>query len=225
MRRIRMRIVLLQVALILGFMGSQPGFAQADPFGLYAGLGVGRSTLGNSFTVVGDPYDPTPFAQSELGLKAFFGARPIPWAAAEVEFLDFGTSRAGSEPAAIVDGINNGQFLGGSGAERAGALFGVGYLPLPAGWPEFFGKIGYARLWGRYSYTGDYNVTTPTGTAFSTVYTAQSADSRGLAFGAGVQMHLGGFGVRAEYERVDGSQNMGPREKPTLVSASAFWSF
>jgi Outer membrane protein beta-barrel domain len=224
MQQMRIRIVLLQVVLVLGFMCLQPAFAQSDPFGLYVGLGIGRSTLGNSFSVV-NPYDATPFAQSELGFKGLIGVRPIPWVGAELEYIDFGTSRAGTEAAAIVDGVNNGQFLGGSAAERAGALFAVGYLPLPPGWPEFFGKVGLARLWGRYSYTGDYNLATPAGTTYSTVYTAQTADSRGLALGAGVQVPLGGMSVRAEYERVKGSENDGLREKPTLVSASVIWSF
>jgi hypothetical protein len=219
-----MRNVVLPMILALGFECVQPAFAQSDPFGLYAGLGIGRSTLGNSI-IVANPDDTTPFAQSELGFKASIGVRPIPWVGGELEYIDFGTSRAGTEPAAIVDGVNTGQFLGGSAAERAGALFAVGYLPLPPGWPEFFGKVGFARLWGRYSYTGDYNVASTTGTTFSTVYTAQTADSRGPAFGAGVQIPLGGLSMRAEYERVDGSQNGGPREKPTLISASVIWSF
>lgn len=226
MRQMRKRTVLLPVVSVLGFLSMAPTFAQADPFGLYAGLGVGRGTLGNSFQVV-DPFDSTPFAQSELGWKVLMGARPIPWVGAELEFLDFGTSRAGTGPALIVRGKNNGQFLGGSAAERAGALFAVGYLPLPPGWPEFFGKVGFARLLGRYSYLGDENVTGPTGTTYQSVYTAQTANSRGLAFGAGVQTHIGGVGLRAEYERVDGSasQSASPREKPTLISASVFWSF
>jgi hypothetical protein len=224
MQQMRMRILLLQVVWVLGFMGLQPAFAQSDPFGLYAGVGIGRSTFGKGFFVI-NPDDATPFAQSELGFKGLIGVRPIPWVGAEFEYIDFGTSRAGSEAAAIVDGINNGQFLGGSAAERAGALFAVGYLPLPHGWPEFFGKLGWARLWGRYSYTGDYTLATPAGTTFSTVYTAQTADSRGLALGAGVQVPLGGASVRAEYERVEGSQNYGLREKPTLISASIIWLF
>jgi hypothetical protein len=223
MQQMRRQLVLLQVIVVLGIMCLQPAFGSSDPFGLYAGIGVGRSTLGNSFEVL-DPSDSTPFAQSELGGKALIGVRPIPWVGAELEYIDFGTSRAGSQPAAIVNGFNNGQFLGGSAAERAGALFAVGYLPLPPGWPEFFGKVGFARLWGTYSYTGDYNIVTPTGTIFSAVYTRQTADSRGLAFGAGVQMHLGGLALRAEYERVDGSQTDGPHEKPTIVSASVIWS-
>jgi hypothetical protein len=224
MRPMRMPIALLQVVLVLGLVAQEPALAQSDPFGLYAGLGVGRSTLGGGIEVV-DPYNPTPFAQSELGFKGLIGVRPIPWVGAELEYIDFGTSRAGSEPPVIVRGINNGQFLGGSAAESAGALFAVGYLPLPPGWPEFFGKVGLARLWGRYSYTGDYNLATPAGTTYSTVYTAQTADSRGLALGAGVQVPLGGMSVRAEYERVKGSENDGLREKPTLVSASVIWSF
>lgn len=207
---------------VLGFMCLQPAFAQSNPFGLYAGLGVGRATLGNSFFVL-DPYNATPFAQSELSWKALVGVRPIPWVGAELEYIDFGTSRARAEPAAIVRGVNTGQFLGGSAAERAGSLFGVGYLPLPAGWPEFFGKVGWARLMGDYSYTADYNLGTPTGTGISTVYTRQKANSAGLAFGAGVQTNLGGLGLRLEYERVDGSQSHGAREKPTVVSASMVW--
>jgi Outer membrane protein beta-barrel domain len=224
MQQMRMRCVLLPVVSVLGFMCLQPACAQSDPFGLYAGLGIGRSTFGNGFYVI-NPNDATPFAQSELGFKGLIGVRPIPWVGAELEYIDFGTSRAGTEAAAIVDGMNNGQFLGGSAAERAGALFAVGYLPLPRGWPEFFGKVGWARLWGRYSYTGDYTIATPTGTTYSTIYTSQTADSRGLALGAGVQVPLGGMSVRAEYERVEGSQNYGLHEKPTLVSASVIWSF
>jgi len=224
MQQVRPRIALLHVISVLGFMCLHPAFAQSTPFGLYAGLGVGRSTLGNSF-IARDPFNATPFAQSELGWKALIGVRPIPWVGAELQYMDFGTSRTRPEPADIVDGVNHGQFLGGSAAERAGALFGVGYLPLPPGWPEFFGKVGWARLSGSYSYTGDYNVATPTGTTYSAVYTRQTADSRGLAFGAGVQTLLGGMRLRVEYERVNGSQNNGPREKPTLISATLLWSF
>lgn len=226
MQIVRMPIVLFQVVSVLGFMCLEPVFAQSNPFGLYAGLGVGRSTIGNGF----DVFDPnelgaTPFAKSELGWKALIGVRPIPLVGGELEYIDFGSSRAGAEPAAIVDGYNNGQFLGGHATDRAGAVFAVGYLPVPLGWPELFGKVGWARLWSSYKYTGDYNVSTSTGTTYSAVYTSQTADSRGLAFGAGLQMHFGGLGVRAEYERIEGTQNYGPHEEPTLISASVTWSF
>lgn len=218
MPKIRMPIVLFHVVSILGFMCLEPAFAQSNAFGLYAGLGVGRSTMGNGFDVYA-PYEfgATPLAKSELGWKALIGVRPIPWLGGELEYIDFGTSRTGAEPATIVGGFNNGQFLGGSGTDRAGAAFAVGYLPVPSGWPELFGKVGWARLWGSYSYTSD--------SYLGTAYTSQTADSRGLAFGAGVQMHFGGLGVRAEYERVEGTQNYGPHEEPTLISASVFWSF
>jgi hypothetical protein len=226
MQQKRMPIVLFQVALVLGFMCLEPAFAESNTFGLYAGLGVGRSTLGNGFEVF-DPYDisETPFAKSEVGWKALIGVRPIPWLGGELEYIDFGTSRAGAGPADIFGGFNNGQFLGGSAADRAGAVFAVGYLPVPPGWPELFGKVGWARLWGTYSYTADYNIGTSGGLTYEALYTRQSADSRGLALGAGIQMHFGRLGVRAEYERVDGSQNYGPHEEPTLISASIFWSF
>lgn len=224
MHQMRMRSARLHLAWILGVLCMEPAFAQSGPFGLYAGLGVGRSTLGRSFVVL-EPYDATPFAQSELGWKGLIGVRPIPWVGAELEYIDFGSSRVGTQPAVIVHGVNNGQFLGGSAAERAGALFAVGYLPLPPGWPEFFGKAGWARLSGAYSYTADYNVVTPTETTFSPAYTRQTVNSRGLAYGAGVQTHMGGWSLRAEYERLNGSQNSGPRERPTLVSASVVWSF
>jgi hypothetical protein len=213
-----MPIMLFQVVSVLGFMCLEPAFAQSNPFGLYTGLGVGRSTIGKGFDVF-DPYyfGATPFAKSELGWKALIGVRPIPWVGGELEYIDFGTSRADSGPAPVVGGFNNGQFLGGRATDRAGAIFAVGYLPVPPGWPELFGKVGWARLWGSYSYTSE--------SYLGTSYISQTADSRGLAFGAGVQMHLGGLGVRAEYERVEGTQNYGPHEEPTLISASVFWSF
>ncbi len=218
MKKMRMPIMLFQVVSVLGLLSLEPAFAQSNSVGLYAGLGVGRSTIGNGFDVY-DPYyfGATPFAKSELGWKALIGVRPIHWVGGELEYIDFGTSRAGSEPAAIVGGFNNGQFLGGHATDRAAAIFAVGYLPVPPGWPELFGKVGWARLWGSYSYTTD--------SYLGTSYISQTAGSRGLAFGAGVQMHLGGLGVRAEYERVEGTQNYGPHEEPTLVSASVFWSF
>jgi hypothetical protein len=218
MRKMPTAVVLFRVLTVFGLMCLQPAFAQSNPFGLYAGLGVGRSTMGNGYEVF-DPYDlsATPFAKSELGWKALIGVRPIPWVGAELEYIDFGTSRAGAEPAAIVGGFNNGQFLGGSAADRAGAIFAVGYLPVPRGWPELFGKVGWARLWGSYSYTSE--------SYLGASYISQTADSRGLAFGGGVQMHFGGLGVRAEYERTEGTQSYAPREEPTLISASVFWSF
>jgi opacity protein-like surface antigen len=214
-----MKVVLPHLLLSLGIVFLEPAYAQSDLLGLYAGGGVGRSTIGNGYGV----FDPTffgistPFAHSELGWKAMVGVRPIPWVGGELEYIDFGNSRAGSEPADIIDGYNNGQFLGGHATDRAAAVFAVGYLPVPPGWPELFGKVGWARLWGNYSYTENTNV--------GNVYTSQSADSRGLAFGAGVQMHFGGLGVRAEFERIEGTQSYGPKEEPTLISASVFWSF
>ncbi|HEY6456842.1 MAG TPA: hypothetical protein VIY90_16325 [Steroidobacteraceae bacterium] len=101
MEKMRTRILLLQVVTVLGFMCLEPAFGQANPFGLYAGLGVGRSTIGNGFDVF-DPYDfgATPFAKSEFGWKALIGVRPVPWVGGELEYIDFGTSHAGSDLAA-----------------------------------------------------------------------------------------------------------------------------
>jgi opacity protein-like surface antigen len=101
---------------------------------------------------------------------------------------------------------------------KAGAAFGVLYLPLPIPWFDVYGKAGVARL-----HEIDYfNYQTQPCNAVPGCYTATQADrwSTDFAYGAGVQWHVGVLGLRAEYERIDTSG-----ANPDMFTFGLTWTF
>ncbi len=187
-----------------------------NPLGLYAGAAVGQSYLdqtqfddsGNVFHHInGQP----------LGWNAVLGIRPIPILGAEAEFLDFGNKRVGAGAPYVVGG-NTQQFLGGDTHDRAGALFAVGYLPLGIPWVEPFAKLGWAQIWEHDSYAGIYAPGGP-------VSASQTTHANGTAYGAGLQFRFEQLAVRAQYERISGSQPYGGWTDPALLSVGLNWTF
>ncbi len=127
-----------------------------NPLGLYAGAGVGRATVNQTqFDDYGDVFrhiDGQP-----LGWNAVIGVRPIPILGAEAEYIDFGNKHLAAGAPFVLGGYTQ-QFLGGEAHDRAGAVFAVGYLPLPIPWVEPFAKLGWAQIWEHDSYSGIYAI-------------------------------------------------------------------
>lgn len=158
--------------------------ALADgPLGLYVGAGIGQAR------VEADPAGLTGvsipslnnFREDHSAYKAIVGVRPLSLFAAELSYIDLGHPRVTGLPALTSADVSI------SGL----TVFGMLFLPVPV--VDIYLKAGLARLDGR------IKVTT------CGVDLCQSAHASptntGLAGGAGVQLKLGGWAARGEYER------------------------
>jgi hypothetical protein len=188
-----------------------------NPLGAYVGAGVGASNVGSQsyydYGYYGGYHD------NDVAWKAIFGVRPIPFAGAEAEWIDFGSGNG-----------NNGFYTNGyyysnsSSHPKAALLYGVGYLPLPVPFLDVYGKAGVARLQtdittyafqGAPGSPGGIATQVPTTIAYRT----DEWDWK-FAWGAGVQYKWQDFAFRAEYERIDS-----PFGDPSAVTVSATWTF
>jgi opacity protein-like surface antigen len=193
-----------------------------NPLGVYLGGGVGRATINQTqFDTYGDYFhhiDGQP-----LGWNAVLGVRPIPFLGAEAEYIDFGNKHLTAGPPFLLGGYSQ-QFLGGEAHDRAGAVFAVGYLPLPIPWVEPFAKLGWAQIWEHDSYSGIYGNLVD-GTPIGQASASQDTHPSGAAYGAGLQFHFSQLAVRAQYERISGSRSFGSWNNPTLLSVGLNWTF
>ena len=202
----------LVAILAVGAGAASTAALAEDPAGFYLGAGVGYSTVRSDDPAYGLPGY---FNDHQTAWKAIAGVRPISVIGAEAEYIDFG------QPSHHFSNINSANFYGFDSHPRAGALFGVGYLPLPVPFFDVFGKAGVARL--------ETDVTTSTSTcpppssamcnAPTTLSRHNQTDNR-FAYGVGVQSKAWGFAFRAEYERI--SSQFGD---PDALTVSATWTF
>jgi hypothetical protein len=191
--------------------------ASADNLlGLYAGAGVGESTVRSDYGF--DPSYPDDSHPHHTAWKALVGIRPIPFVGAEAEYLDFGHSSS-------ADSYDNrfnyyGYQNNDDSHPKAGILYAVGYLPLP--FVDVFVKGGVARLETNLNSYGP--VTCANNFAGSSCQPEllgrdHAWQTKG-AYGAGVQAHFLGLGVRAEYERISSGYG-----DPDAFMVSATWTF
>ncbi len=199
---------LLAVAAVGACAASTAALAD-NPAGFYLGAGVGYSTVRSDDAAYGLPGY---FNDNQTAWKLIAGVRPIPFAGAEFEYIDFGhpTDDFG------YSGINN---YGLDSHPRAEALFGVGYLPLPIPFIDVFGKLGVARLQTDVTTFEGPACAQNTGCPTATFYRQNEANTR-LAYGVGVQSKAWGISFRAEYERI--SSQFGD---PDALTVSATWTF
>jgi len=197
--------------------------AQADPLGFYLGVAAGKAKPQSDLNIgiFGLPLPSVPFSfpSSTNGWKVFLGIRPVSIFGAEAEYVDFG-SLNGS--AALAPGVGtNGINATAATRSTAGALFAVGYLPIPLPSLDVFAKAGVAHL--RTSVTANGELSCPLGLpCLVPVVPSYSASHGGtnFSYGAGVQFRFASVGVRGEYERVSASG--GDTE---LLSLGVIWVF
>lgn len=152
---------------------SGPDAATVADTGLYVGAGYVRAQVNNVFGRT--DYD---FKIDDNAWKAIVGFRPIPFFAAEANYVDLGHQS---------QGLLGGNPPGGHADARTFDLFGVGLLPL--GPVDLYGKAGGAR----WELSGDLQ-----GPGSSLL----ALDRTGVNFvwGVGAQAHYGPIGARFEYE-------------------------
>jgi hypothetical protein len=100
---------------------STAALADVNPVGFYLGAGVGYSTIRSDDPAYGLPGY---FNDHQTAWKAIVGVRPISIVGAELEYIDFGQPDSHQ-------GYYNSAYYGLDSHPRAGALFAVGYLPIP----------------------------------------------------------------------------------------------
>jgi opacity protein-like surface antigen len=209
-RVIQTRLGLLSSLLVaLGVSGHA---SAADPLGLYVGAAVGQGEVTahivNPVDLFGDTRDASDtFSANHATFKVMVGLQPVKLLSAELSYIDFGSSNAAlfGNPA--------------SASMRGESAFGMLHLPTPV--IDMFVKAGIAHLQTGVNFFGPNgdNLCLP-GTPCGTVALAQDRTNTTFAAGAGAQMAIGPWTVRAEYERFN---TLG--EGSRLLSLGLTWSF
>jgi opacity protein-like surface antigen len=167
------------------------GMAQAANNGFYVGGGVTQAKLDN----IGDDFDTGDLNDFEIdntAWKIIAGFRPIDVFAIEADYMDLGDERR------TVGGVSF------NADAKAFAAYAVGFLPIPV--VDLYAKAGLARWDTTISSAGLFDID-DSGTEF--------------AYGAGVQLNLGAFGARLEYEQFDVDHTDGVE----LLTLGATWTF
>jgi opacity protein-like surface antigen len=201
-------------AFVAGLMLSASGVSTVataeSPIGPYAGVAVGTADVRYEYHQI---FGATPdFDEHHFGWQVFAGLRPISFAGVELAYTDFGHPSVGQT-----------DFYAATDAKQsATSLFGVGYLPLPVPFLDLYGKVGAARL-----HTEATLTTLPSQPVRCNVIPGcfpityhQSESNTDLAYGAGAQAKVGGFVIRAEYERFGTGHT-----DPDLFSLGLAWLF
>ncbi|MGH8226933.1 MAG: hypothetical protein ACREU3_03340 [Steroidobacteraceae bacterium] len=166
--------------------------ATTSDTGIYIGAGYVRAQVNNVFGTSNYRFD-----IDDNSWKAILGIRPLPFFAAEANYVDLGHQSRG--------------LLGGAppyvhADARAFDLFAVGLLPLGA--VDLFAKAGLAR----WELSGNF--------AGNSLF-ALDQHGTNFAWGAGVQGHYGPIGLRLEYEHFQMPDTDGAR----LYSADVIFTF
>lgn len=175
------------------------------PLGLYIGGAFGRANVRVDSRSTSNLFH---FDEPHAGWKALIGVRPIAPLGAELEYIDFG------HPDTTISGVRT------DARSRAGALFAVGFLPIPL--VDVFGKAGVARV---QTIAHGTTVTPQPGggtcnnSSLSCLFDRDTTDTR-FAYGGGAQVKFGRLGIRAEYERISASG-----ADPSFLSLGANWTF
>jgi hypothetical protein len=205
------------LVVIAAFGMSRAAVAAEDPFGLfnpaglYVGAGVGESTIRSNDASYGLPGY---YNDHETAWKAIIGVRPLQFLGAEVEYIDFG------QPSHHY-GYYDVNYNGYDSHPTAPVLFGIGYLPIPVPFVDFFAKAGAARLrLSANDYVSEPCVTGGPCPNLQIVGRSEVTQTK-FAYGGGISSKLPlGFTVRAEYERI-----ASPFGDPDAFTVSALWTF
>jgi opacity protein-like surface antigen len=186
-----------------------------NPMGFYVGAGGGESRIRTDTPLFpfGNP-DGTDdkFDGHSSAWKVMAGIRPLSFVGAELEYIDFGNPGTGVSQTSF-------GALTKAGA-KAGALFGIGYLPLPIPFLDVYGKLGLARLQTSLTEISPVPFCPAGASNCARSSYRQSEWGTDLAYGAGVQGRTGHLAVRAEYERISAS-----KADPDIFSLGVTWSF
>ena len=184
------------------------------PLGFYAGAEIG--TAAAHTTVPAGIVWQTNVDTSTTGWNLFAGFRPQKYFGAELAYIDFGSSKVNN----ISDCCDT--IFEARAKNHAIAGFIIGYVPLMPGKWDLFAKAGYARLTTETDSNGNYpNICVGNPCAIvGTSSTSTSNTAGDFAFGVGTQYRFGQLALRAQYQKITGTQ-----AKPDMFSVGVAWTF
>lgn len=191
----------LATAAASGALVALPATA-ADLIGLYVGGGIGQSQVkADAPTGAGDS---SSFRENHSAYKLIAGIRPLSPFGVEVAYLDLGHP--------------NGNLAGfpADVGTKGTAAFAVLYL-LPVPILDVYAKAGIARL--QTTVSGTLQGPCTPGCLPGSPYRLDSTTTS-YAVGAGVQVKLGAWAVRGEYEAFDTKVG-----RPGLATLGVTWTF
>jgi hypothetical protein len=160
--------------LAFGLLGA-PGAVLAADNGVY--LGLASSDVSFDVDVgsasAGDPRD-------DRGFKGIVGFRPLDSFAIEANYVDLGEAQISLSLACVQAPCPT----GASVDAQAVSVSAVGLFTLPL--VDLFARVGYSRWQSEQS-----------------GFAPQDRDGRDPTYGAGLQLRVGSFALRAEYERFE----------------------
>ncbi|HUQ51031.1 MAG TPA: outer membrane beta-barrel protein [Gammaproteobacteria bacterium] len=170
---LRHRSLALYLALMAG--STIPGVALSADNGAY--VGAATSNVSSDY---GAPFGAGP-VQDDDGLKLIAGFRPVDAFAIEANYADFGTTRASLNVACVTTPCPQEIAID----SRALSVSAVGLFTLPL--VDLYARAGVAR------WESERRVLS---------LSQKSADTD-PTYGAGLQLRLGSFALRVEYERFE----------------------
>lgn len=199
-RTARLRHRWLVSAAVLGALAASPAGA-ADLIGLYVGGAVGQSQV--KADAPAGSVDSSSFKENHSAYKVMAGIRPISPFGVEVAYLNLG------HPHGNLGG------LPGDATVKGTAAFAVLYL-LPVPVLDLYAKVGVARLQSTVNGTVNAPICDP---AACPLYRLDNTTTS-YAVGAGVQIKIGSWAVRGEYEAFDTQVG-----RPGLATLGVTWTF
>ena len=185
-----MRQVLLRLAAMSAVAACAAVPAQAlDVLGLYVGGAIGQGQV----QATAPSLNASDFKENHSAFKVVAGLRPISLFGVEAAYLDFG------RPAGALGALNANVSLKGA------AAYGLFYLPLPLPILDVYVKGGLARLDSTVKVSSSLFALDRTNTSFTA--------------GAGLQLKLGDWAVRGEYERFSAAGGT-----PGLLTVGVTWT-
>lgn len=162
------------VGLLLAAFLAAPGAALAADNGFYLGLASSEVSSGYELGPAAGEAD------DDRGFKGIVGFRPFDSFALEANYVDFGEARVPLNVACLQAPCPN----EASVDAQAISVSAVGMLALPL--VDLFARVGYANWESELS-----------------VLTSEERDGSDPTYGAGVQLRVGSFALRVEYERFE----------------------
>ena len=215
--QVRLHIVkanLVSTILVAGLTAATARVAHAeDPLGLYVGASAGEAHARSENSSLLGGVDTFHFDHAVTGWKLFVGARPLSFLGAELAYADLGIAHtAQPSDVAVAD-------ISASSRQSTVMASAVGYLPLPVPLLDVYGKLGFAGLSTKNEYVF-LPSSCPSGASCNPTSYRYDNWAGHLVYGAGAQVHLGDFALRAEYERIDTSDG-----NPDLLSVGLVYLF
>jgi hypothetical protein len=206
----------LGLAAGLALVSTPPAKAAAE-LGAYIGGATGQGWVETGDRTLSGTSIPA-FRENHIAYELMAGVRPISLFGAEIAYVDFGHLH---QTRPVGDAISADLSLSADVRMKGAAAFGILYLPVRV--VDVYVKAGLSRIQTTANVAGVRlgAATCAINVPDCAFFTAHgSATDTHFAAGAGAQLKLGSWALRAEYERFDAAGG-----NPGLATVGVTWTF